>query len=286
MAWDEPVTGAGGRINVLWRRSGRHQRKTAVSEKTRRARRCISTRCLNAPSVHKYDTEDYRHVDPQFGGDGALLRLRHNTQQAGNAAWCWTACLTTVAIPMPGLTGTISGSGWCLSLPGFAVARLVYSFSEDDGTALDWLGYASSAEAGLSARNSLVNEIYRGRRQYRTPLAESAVEHGRLAAGRGAYAGRRRAGRAITCSTSPGSLEAAKQTQPEAFVCWRTFWRCATMAAGGCGRCGDELSRLHLPDLGIPRQYRYLLRSAARLTPRPAWRGWIITAPGCRISSS
>lgn len=33
-----------------------------------------------APSVHKYDTEDYRRVDPQFGGDGALLRLRHNTR--------------------------------------------------------------------------------------------------------------------------------------------------------------------------------------------------------------
>ncbi|MBN0581720.1 alpha-amylase, partial [Pseudomonas aeruginosa] len=36
-----------------------------------------------APSVHKYDTEDYRRVDPQFGGDAALLRLRHNTQRAG-----------------------------------------------------------------------------------------------------------------------------------------------------------------------------------------------------------
>ncbi len=38
---------------------------------------------FKAPSVHKYDTEDYRHVDSQFGGDGALLRLRHNTQQQG-----------------------------------------------------------------------------------------------------------------------------------------------------------------------------------------------------------
>ncbi len=33
--------------------------------------------------MHKYDTEDYRRVDPQFGGDGALLRLRHNTQREG-----------------------------------------------------------------------------------------------------------------------------------------------------------------------------------------------------------
>lgn len=34
----------------------------------------------------------------QFGGDGALLRLRHNAQQLGNAAW-WTASTPTVAIP-------------------------------------------------------------------------------------------------------------------------------------------------------------------------------------------
>ncbi|WP_249538850.1 alpha-amylase family glycosyl hydrolase, partial [Escherichia coli] len=38
---------------------------------------------FKAPSVHKYDTEAYRHVDPQSGGDGALLRLRHITQQLG-----------------------------------------------------------------------------------------------------------------------------------------------------------------------------------------------------------
>lgn len=38
---------------------------------------------FTAPSVHKYDTEDYRHVDPQFGGDRALLRLRRKTQVQG-----------------------------------------------------------------------------------------------------------------------------------------------------------------------------------------------------------
>ncbi len=38
---------------------------------------------FTAPSVHKYDTEDYRHVDPQFGGDPALLRLRRETQAQG-----------------------------------------------------------------------------------------------------------------------------------------------------------------------------------------------------------
>ena len=54
--------------------------KTAVPEKLG-----VTALYLNpvfkAPSVHKYDTQDYRHVDEQFGGDEALLRLRHNTQK-------------------------------------------------------------------------------------------------------------------------------------------------------------------------------------------------------------
>jgi alpha-glucosidase len=35
---------------------------------------------FKAPSVHKYDTEDYRHVDEQFGGDGAAASAE-NTQK-------------------------------------------------------------------------------------------------------------------------------------------------------------------------------------------------------------
>ena len=31
--------------------------------------------------------------------------------------WCWTACLTTVAIPMPGLTGTIVARGELVTTP-------------------------------------------------------------------------------------------------------------------------------------------------------------------------
>ncbi|HAR80756.1 MAG TPA: hypothetical protein DCR21_07995 [Succinivibrionaceae bacterium] len=34
------------------------------------------TPIFKAPSVHKYDTEDYDMVDPHFGGNGALKRLR------------------------------------------------------------------------------------------------------------------------------------------------------------------------------------------------------------------
>ncbi len=79
---------------------------------------------FKAPSVHKYDTEDYRHVDPQFGGDGALLRLRHNTQQLG------------MRLVLDGVFNHSGdshawfdrhnrGTGWCLSQPRIPLARLV-----------------------------------------------------------------------------------------------------------------------------------------------------------------
>ena len=77
-----PAYRRGGRVDVLRRGSRRHQRKTSLPEAARR-NRSVSEPGFRRPSVHKYDTEDYRRVDPQFGGDAALLRLRHNTQRAG-----------------------------------------------------------------------------------------------------------------------------------------------------------------------------------------------------------
>ncbi len=62
-----------------------------------------------------------------------------------------------------------------------------YSFS-DDGTALDWLGYASLPKLDYQSE-SLVNEIYRGEDSIVRHWLKSAVEYGRLAAGCGAYAG-------------------------------------------------------------------------------------------------
>ncbi|WP_250547708.1 alpha amylase N-terminal ig-like domain-containing protein, partial [Serratia marcescens] len=38
---------------------------------------------FTAPSVHKYDTEDYYQVDPHFGGNAALQRLRVSTHKVG-----------------------------------------------------------------------------------------------------------------------------------------------------------------------------------------------------------
>ena len=38
---------------------------------------------FTSPSVHKYDTEDYEHVDPHLGGDAALAQLREATRARG-----------------------------------------------------------------------------------------------------------------------------------------------------------------------------------------------------------
>ena len=81
-AWDEPLTAeAGGSTFYGGDLDG-------ISEKLPYLKQLgVTALYLNpvfvAPSVHKYDTEDYRRVDPQFGGDAALLRLRHNTQKEG-----------------------------------------------------------------------------------------------------------------------------------------------------------------------------------------------------------
>ncbi|WP_426445587.1 maltodextrin glucosidase [Siccibacter colletis] len=111
-----------------------------------------------APSVHKYDTADYRHVDPQLGGDAALLRLRENTRQRG---------MRLILDGVFNHTGDShpwfdrhqqTGQGACHHPD--SPWRDWYQFSEE-GKALDWLGYASLPKldfrsAGLKA------EIYGG----------------------------------------------------------------------------------------------------------------------------
>lgn len=112
---------------------------------------------FTAPSVHKYDTEDYRHVDPQFGGDRALLRLRHNTQQQGMRL-ILDGVFNHSGDSHAGLTDIIGGR------TGRAIIqnprRDWYHFSAD-GVALDWLGYSSLPKLDFSSE-SPVNEIYRG----------------------------------------------------------------------------------------------------------------------------
>ena len=113
---------------------------------------------FSAPSVHKYDTHDYRHVDPQFGGDEALLRLRKNTLEAGMKLI---------------LDGVFNHSGethpWFDRHKTHAKGashnpqspwRDWYSFSPE-GQALDWLGFSSLPKLDFRSAG-LVDEIYEG----------------------------------------------------------------------------------------------------------------------------
>jgi hypothetical protein len=94
----------------------------------------------------------------------------------------------------------------------------------------------------------------------------------------------KRAGRGTTFSTSPGS-PAGKSAQPEAFVFGEHF--------------GDARQWLQADAEDAAMNYRgftfplwgFLANTDISYDPqhidaKPAWRGWITTAPACRISSS
>ncbi len=166
-----------------------------------------------APSVHKYDTQDYRHVDPQFGSDAALLRLRHTTREQG------------MRLVLDGVFNhsgdthawfdrhTADSAGACHN-PA-SPQRSWYSFSPD-GLALDWLGYASLPKLDYSARG-VVDEIYRAensivRHWLREPWGMDGwrldVVH-MLGEGGGA---------ANNLLHVAGIRQAAKETRPDAYV--------------------------------------------------------------------
>ncbi|HCE4244224.1 TPA: maltodextrin glucosidase [Escherichia coli] len=215
--WDEPVTAqAGGSTFYGGDLDG-------ISEKLPYLKKLgVTALYLNpvfkAPSVHKYDTEDYRHVDPQFGGDGALLRLRHNTQQLG------------IRLVLDGVFNHSGdshawfdrhnrGTGGACHNPE-SPWRDWYSFS-DDGTALDWLGYASLPKLDYQSE-SLVNEIYRGedsivRHWLKAPWNMDGwrldVVHMLGEAG----------GARNNLQHVAGITEAAKETQPDAYIVGEHF---------------------------------------------------------------
>ncbi|TCW47212.1 alpha-glucosidase [Phytobacter diazotrophicus] len=155
--WDEPLSGeAGGSTFYGGTLDGISEKLPYLHELG------VTALYLNpvfvAPSVHKYDTEDYRHVDARFGDDQALLRLRRSTHRLGirlvldgvfnhsgdSHAW--------FDRHNRGTTGACHNpaSEW----------REWYSFDED-GRARDWLGYSSLPKLDYQAQ-TLVDEMYQG----------------------------------------------------------------------------------------------------------------------------
>ena len=210
--WDEPLTAqAGGSTFYGGDLDG-------ISEKLPYLKKLgVTALYLNpvftAPSVHKYDTEDYRHVDPQFGGDPALMRLRLKTQQQG------------MRLVLDGVFNHSGdshtwfdrhqrGSGGACHHPD-SPWRDWYSFSPD-GVALDWLGYSSLPKLDYQSEN-LVNEMYRGedsivRHWLKAPWNMDGwrldVVHMLGEAG----------GARNNLQHVAGITQAAKETQPDAYV--------------------------------------------------------------------
>lgn len=211
-AWDEPLTGeAGGSTFYGGDLDG-------ISEKLPYLKQLgVTALYLNpvfaAPSVHKYDTEDYRRVDPQFGGDAALLRLRHNTQRAG-MRMILDGVFNHTGDSHPWFDRHQQGSGGAGHYPD-SPWRGWFTFSEE-GQAHNWLGYASLPKLDYRS-TSLVNEIYAGedsivRHWLKAPWSMDGwrldVVH-MLGEGGGAR---------NNLQHIAGITQAAKQTQPEAFV--------------------------------------------------------------------
>ena len=211
-AWDEPLTGeAGGSTFYGGDLDG-------ISEKLPYLKQLgVTALYLNpvfaAPSVHKYDTEDYRRVDPQFGGDAALLRLRHNTQRAG-MRMILDGVFNHTGDSHPWFDRHQQGSGGAGHYPD-SPWRDWFTFSEE-GQAHNWLGYASLPKLDYRS-TSLVNEIYAGedsivRHWLKAPWSMDGwrldVVHV-LGEGGGAR---------NNLQHIAGITQAAKQTQPEAFV--------------------------------------------------------------------
>ena len=155
--WDEPLTGEAGGATFYGGDLDGISAKLPYLKKLG-----VTALYLNpvftAPSVHKYDTEDYRQVDPQFGGNEALLRLRHNTQREG-----MRMVLDGVFNHSGDTHGWFDrhnrgGEGACHHPE--SPWRDRYSFSAD-GKALDWLGYASLPKLDYRS-DALVQEIYGG----------------------------------------------------------------------------------------------------------------------------
>lgn len=211
-AWDDPLTGeAGGSTFYGGDLDG-------ISEKLPYLKQLgVTALYLNpvfaAPSVHKYDTEDYRRVDPQFGGDAALLRLRHNTQRAG-MRMILDGVFNHTGDSHPWFDRHQQGSGGAGHDPD-SPWRDWFTFSEE-GQAHNWLGYASLPKLDYRS-TSLVNEIYAGedsivRHWLKAPWSMDGwrldVVH-MLGEGGGAR---------NNLQHIAGITQAAKQAQPEAFV--------------------------------------------------------------------
>ena len=114
---------------------------------------------FTAPSVHKYDTTDYYQVDPHFGGNEALIRLRRASRERG------MRLLLDGVFNHSGDTcswfdryGAENSQGACHNRD--SAYRSWYSF-DANGNAIGWKGHPSLLKLDYGAKG-VVDAIYQG----------------------------------------------------------------------------------------------------------------------------
>ncbi|UKG75645.1 maltodextrin glucosidase [Serratia marcescens] len=113
---------------------------------------------FTAPSVHKYDTEDYYQVDPHFGGNAALQRLRVSTHKVGMKL-VLDGVFNHTGDSHPWFDRHRQGENGACHHPD-SPYRGWFNFYPD-GRALDWKGNASLPKLNF-AEPQVAEAIYRG----------------------------------------------------------------------------------------------------------------------------
>ncbi|MBW7982107.1 maltodextrin glucosidase [Enterobacillus tribolii] len=113
---------------------------------------------FTAPSNHKYDTEDYYNVDPRFGGNDALLRLREATRAAGMRL-ILDGVFNHTGETHPWFDRAGRGKDGAFHHPD-SPHRERFTFLPD-GRVLDWKGNAHLPKLDFASQR-VVDSIYRG----------------------------------------------------------------------------------------------------------------------------
>lgn len=113
---------------------------------------------FTAPSVHKYDTEDYYQVDPYLGGNVALQRLRVSTHKVGMKL-VLDGVFNHTGDSHPWFDRHQQGDNGACHHPD-SPYRGWFNFYPD-GRALDWKGNASLPKLNF-AEPQVAEAIYRG----------------------------------------------------------------------------------------------------------------------------
>ena len=99
---------------------------------------------FTAPSNHKYDTEDYYHVDPYLGGNDALVRLREATQEFGMRL-ILDGVFNHTGDTHPWFDRYQQRTGGAFYDPA-SLHRMRFTFTAD-GRVLDWKGNATDRKS-------------------------------------------------------------------------------------------------------------------------------------------